>query len=458
MATEKKILLLGAGFVAGPCLEYLLRRPENKVTVACRRLAVAEELCAAFSGAACTPISLDAQNAGALLAAVKEHDIAISLIPYTYHPLVIEACIQAGKHFCSTSYVSAVMQEFDERAKAAGITVMNEIGVDPGIDHLYAMKTITEAHARGAKVRKFTSYCGGLPAPEASNNPLGYKFSWSARGVLLAAGNPSKYLDGGKVVAIDNKSNLSPASAGGGVKEIPIYPAFAFEGYPNRDSTPYSERYGIPEAQTILRGTLRYKGAPAFVKALADLGFLNDDDQPYLAADAPELTWSSLMSKMLGSPEGDADALAAAIVSKANLSESEGARIVTGMRWLGLLGDTVVVKVRSLLDTLAERLAVVMKYEEGERDMIMLQHRFELENADGSTEVRTSTMLEYGIPNGATAMARTVGIPCGIAVQLILDGKLATKGVLAPLAPEIYEPIIEALEKEGIKCVEEVVA
>lgn len=161
---DKKILLLGAGYVAGPCLDYLLRRPENKVTVACRNLATAQALVEGRNN--CVAISLNVQDPAALLAQVEQHDLAISLIPYTYHPLVIEACIQAKKHFCSTSYVSPTMQAFDERAKAAGITVMNEIGVDPGIDHLYAMKTITEAHQRGAKIVSFTSYCGGLPAPE----------------------------------------------------------------------------------------------------------------------------------------------------------------------------------------------------------------------------------------------------------------------------------------------------
>mgnify|MGYP001375515680 CR=1 FL=1 len=197
---------------------------------------------------------------------MAQHDLVISLIPYTFHPLVIEAAMAAKKHFVSTSYVSAVMAGYDAAAKEAGITVMNEIGVDPGIDHLYAMKTITETHARGGQVLSFTSYCGGLPAPECSNNPLGYKLSWSGRGVLLAAGNPAKYLEDGKVVEIPGPRLLYD-----GPKEIHIYPGFNFEGYPNRDSTPYNERYGIPECQTVLRGTLRYKGNPAFIRSLGQV-------------------------------------------------------------------------------------------------------------------------------------------------------------------------------------------
>eukprot|EP00051_Salpingoeca_urceolata_P026413 m.477223 g.477223 ORF g.477223 m.477223 type:complete len:452 (-) comp20778_c0_seq1:139-1494(-) len=446
-----KALVLGSGFVAEPCIDYLLRRPENEVTVACRGVEKAQALTAGKANT--TAIALDVQDADALLKAVSEHDVVISLIPYTYHPLVIEAAVKAKKHFVSTSYVSPTMQGFDDRAKEAGITVMNEIGVDPGIDHLYAMKTIDETHKAGGKVLSFLSYCGGLPAPEASNNPLGYKLSWSGRGVLLAAKNPAKYWEDGKVIEIASENLLSE-----GPKEIPIYPAFAFEGYPNRDSTPYKERYGIPEAQTILRGTLRYKGNPSFVKALADAGFMNDDDQDYLAADAADLKWCELTAKVVGAASANADAVAEAFVKKANLEESpERKRIVAGIRWLGLLSDDTVKRDRSILDTLAALLGDKLKYEDGERDMIMLQHRFVIERADGKTEVRTSTMNEYGIPNGATAMARTVGIPCGIAVQLVLDGKISKKGVLAPLSADLYEPLIAELEKEGLGCKEEVV-
>eukprot|EP00730_Choanoeca_flexa_P013244 TRINITY_DN5109_c0_g1_i1.p1 TRINITY_DN5109_c0_g1~~TRINITY_DN5109_c0_g1_i1.p1 ORF type:complete len:450 (+),score=150.86 TRINITY_DN5109_c0_g1_i1:48-1397(+) len=444
-----KILLLGAGFVAGPCLDYLLRRDDNQITVACRTLEKATNLVG--GRARCQAQALDVKNADALLEAVKQHDLVISLIPYTFHPLVIEAAIAAKKHFVSTSYVSATMAGYDQQAKDAGITVLNEIGVDPGIDHLYAKQIIDRVHDEGGKIDSFTSYCGGLPAPEASNNPLGYKFSWSARGVLLAAGNNARHLEDGKVVEVN-----SPALLSEGVREIPIYPAFAFEGYPNRDSVPYSERYNIPEAKTVVRGTLRYKGNPAFVKSFADAGFLNDDPQDYLQESASPIAWCAVMAKLLGCGEGE-DELSATYSKKAGLDNSpERARILAGLKWFGLFSNEQVPRKSSLLDSLAEQLAIKLKYQDGERDMIMMQHKFHITKADGAKEIRTSTMLEYGIPHGATAMARTVGIPCGIAVQLVLDGKITEKGVLAPLTPNLYNPIIELLEAEGIACKEEI--
>ncbi|KAG0290418.1 saccharopine dehydrogenase (NADP+, L-glutamate-forming), partial [Dissophora globulifera] len=282
MAT-KKILLLGSGFVAEPCVEYLCRRPENKVTIAARRLNIAQELAAAYPNT--TAIALDVADEVALDAAVAEHDLVISLIPYTNHPLVIKSAIKAKVHVVTTSYVSPAMMAYDEAAKAAGIVVMNEIGVDPGVDHLYALKTINEVHAEGGKIISFLSYCGGLPAPEASNNPLGYKFSWSSRGVLLALKNDAKFYENGEIVEYSGDDLMNSA------KPIPIYPAFAFVGYPNRDSTPYKERYNIPEAQTILRGTLRYAGFPEFVKTLVDIGFLDDASQDFLAPSASEIAW-----------------------------------------------------------------------------------------------------------------------------------------------------------------------
>lgn len=224
-------------------------------------------------------------------------DVAISLIPYTYHATVIKAAIAQKKHVVTTSYVSPAMMELDAAAKEAGITVMNEIGLDPGIDHLYAVKTIDEVHKAGGKITSFLSYCGGLPAPENSDNPLGYKFSWSSRGVLLALRNAAKYYKDGKVVEIAGPELMAAA------KPYFIYPGYAFVAYPNRDSTPYLERYSIPEAQTVVRGTLRYQGFPEFIRTLVDLGFLSDEEQDFLKPiiDAPVLTWKEATAKIVGS-------------------------------------------------------------------------------------------------------------------------------------------------------------
>ncbi|KAG9963748.1 saccharopine reductase, partial [Aureobasidium melanogenum] len=200
----------------------------------------AKKLCEGLKN--CYPISLDVNDSAALEHEIGKNAVVISLIPYTYHAQVIKAAINQKKHVVTTSYVSPAMLELDAAAKEAGITVMNEIGLDPGIDHLYAVKTIDEVHKAGGKITSFLSYCGGLPAPECSDNPLGYKFSWSSRGVLLALRNQASYFQDDKIVEVAGPELMATA------KPYFIYPGYAFVAYPNRDSTPYRERYAIPEA------------------------------------------------------------------------------------------------------------------------------------------------------------------------------------------------------------------
>jgi len=192
------------------------------VTVACRHVEAAEKFCQGLEN--CHPVALDVTNDEALDAAVAKVDLVISLIPYTFHATVIKSAIRNKKHVVTTSYVSPAMLELDEQAKEAGITVMNEIGLDPGLDHLYAVGIIEDVHKNGGKVNSFYSFCGGLPAPEASDNPLGYKFSWSSRGVLLALRNSARYYKDGKVV------DVSGAELMGVAKPYLIYPGYNFVG------------------------------------------------------------------------------------------------------------------------------------------------------------------------------------------------------------------------------------
>lgn len=225
--------------------------------------------------------------------------------------------------------------ELDEEAKKAGITVMNEIGLDPGIDHLYAIKTIEEVHKAGGNILSFLSYCGGLPAPEASDNPLGYKFSWSSCGVLLALRNAAKYYKDGKVVDIAGKDLMGTA------KLYFIYPGYAFVAYPNRDSTPYKERYNIPEAQTIIRGTLRYQGFPEFVRVLVDMGFLSDEIQPFLKE---PIAWKEATQKILATSSSTEEDLKFSIASKAYFKDAEEKeRILAGLRWVGIFSDEKII-------------------------------------------------------------------------------------------------------------------
>ncbi|KAJ3458541.1 hypothetical protein MRS44_012650 [Fusarium solani] len=277
---------------------------------ACRTLGTAKKLSEGVNLA--TPISLDVSDEKALDAEVAKHDLVISLIPYTFHALVIKSAIRNKKNVVTTSYVSPAMMELDEEAKAAGITVMNEIGVDPGVDHLYAVKTIEEVHAEGGKILSFLSYCGGLPAPEVSGNPLGYKFSWSSRGVLLALRNAARYYQDGKIADVASKDLM------GTTKPYFIYPGFAF-------------------AETIIRGTLRYQGFPQLIRVLVQIGFLDDTAQEALSQ---PIAWNEATKIIVGAKSSSAADLEEAIVSKATFDSPEDQkRILSGLRWIGLFSD-----------------------------------------------------------------------------------------------------------------------
>ena len=414
----------------------------SNVLTACRTLESAKKLCQGVTNT--RPISLDVNDEAALDAEVERSDLVISLIPYTYHATVIKSAIRKKTNVVTTSYVSPAMQELEPQVKEAGITVMNEIGVDPGVDHLWAIKTIEEVHKEGGKINGFLSYCGGLPAPEASGNPLGYKFSWSSRGVLLALRNAAKFYKDGKVQEISGPELMGHA------KPYFIYPGFAFVAYPNRDSTPYRERYSIPEAQTVIRGTLRYQGFPEFIKVLVDIGFLSEDKHDFLSKPIP---WAEATQKILGATSKSQSDLAWAISSKTQFSNTEEKeRILRGMAELGLFSATPITPRDTALDTLCATLEEKMQYETGERDMVMLQHKFQIEHKDGRKETRTSTMVEYGDPKGYSAMAKLVGVPCAVACLMVLDGRISKKGVLAPVSWDLAGPLLTELkEKYGIE-------
>lgn len=448
--SSKTVLLLGAGFVTRPCAE-LLSKDGVKVTVACRTLGSAEKLAAGLDNV--TPISLDVDNADELDGQVAKVDLVISLIPYVHHVKVIKSAIRQKKNVVTTSYISPAMQELDEEAKQAGITVFNEIGLDPGIDHLYAVKTIKDVHDEGGKIKTFRSFCGGLPAPESSDNPLGYKFSWSPRGVLLALSRYAQYIEDGQ------EKELTPENLMEAAKPYPGYPGYSFVAYPNGNSVPYRERYGIPEADTIIRGTLRYSVFPKMASTFRDLGFLSEEKVDYLDSTKEPVSWAEALANVTGATSSKEADLIWAVSSKTQFaSTEEKERIVAGLRWFGMLSEKVKVTPRDTpLDTLCATLEQKMALEDGDRDMIFLQHTFGIEKADGSKITRTSTLVQYGAPTGSdkpSAMAELVGVPCALAVEKVLDGTITKKGVFAPMDWEVASVMIEALEKRGIKLTE----
>jgi len=431
----KKILILGAGLVAGAHTRYLLEQPDFHVTVASRTLRKAQDIVKGYPNGEARQLNVN--DEAALEDLISQADLSVSLLPYAHHPTVARLCIKHRKHMVTTSYVKETMAKLDGAAKEAGVMVLNEIGVDPGIDHMAAMKIIHQVQRDGGEITSFKSWCGGLPAPEANTNPYGYKFSWSPKGVLLASRNSARYLEDGKQVVIPGEELFDhrwivPVEVEGEVID--------FEGYPNRDSLPYMKTYGIKTTQTMFRGTLRNAGWCETLKKIVDLGLIGTDKLDGIAG----LTFAQLTARLIGSTGDLKKDLAA------HLDIAEDSKVMERLEWLGLLSDAPLPpKKNTPIDILTAQMLEKMGYEEGERDLLLLQHEFVAEYPDHKQEI-TATMVDFGIPHGDTSMSRTVGLPAAIGVRLILQGKINLTGVHTPVVPEIYEPVLAELEELGI--------
>ncbi len=433
----KKVLVLGAGMVSRPLVRFLLEKGFH-VTVASRTVAKAEALVDGHPNGVAMALNVE-KEMDRLEKLVSEHDLSVSLLPYTYHPVVARLCIKHRKHMVTTSYVSDEMRSLDREAKGAGVLLLNEIGLDPGIDHMSAMRVIHDVHERGGRVVMFSSCCGALPAHDSNNNPFGYKFSWSPRGVLLASRNSARFKRDGEIVEIPGEDLFDNYW----FKEVPG--VGVFENYPNRNSVPYGDLYGIPEAKTVYRGTLRFVGWCETMKKIRELGFLELDEVEDLGG------------------KKYADVLRSVVGGNGNLVEDMAnylgvpptAALIKRLEWLGLTSEEVIPEgTTTMLDALGNLMFKKLAMEPGDRDMVVLFDEFVSEFPDGHVEYTTSTLVDYGIPGGDTAVARTVALPAAIAVKLILEGEINVTGVHIPVIPEIYNPVLDGLENLGIKCVE----
>jgi saccharopine dehydrogenase-like NADP-dependent oxidoreductase len=434
---NKRVLVFGAGLVTGPLVEYLLARGYT-VTIACRTPAKGQSLAGQHSHASVIEFDI-ARDEARIDGLLDGCDLAVSMLPYIHHVTLARRCVAKRKPLVTTSYVSDAMRALDGAARDAGIVLLNEVGLDPGIDHMSAMSIIDRVKAEGGRVASFSSYCGGLPAPEANTNPLGYKFSWSPRGVLLASRNSACFLRDGRQVDIPGAALFSNYNM------VEIAGLGAFEGYPNRSSLPYLELYGITGASGMFRGTLRNAGWCDALKAMADLGLLDD-----ALSDWSGRTHLDMLTRRL--PAGSAAEARQAVASFLGLPVT--AHPVKVLEWLGLFDSTHLDQVStSPLDILVGIMLSKMSYAPGERDMVILRHEFIAESAT-KRELITSTLVDYGIPNGQSSMSRTVGIPAAIAISLILEGKVQAKGVQIPVTREWYAPILSELERLGIRFVE----
>ncbi|KAL6560083.1 hypothetical protein OROHE_006321 [Orobanche hederae] len=485
------ILILGAGRVCRPAAEFLTslehgsskRWLNSHKTGGSKEKSVHDEvknmkqITEGIPNA--TAVQLDIMNREDLCNYISQVDVVISLLPPSCHNVIASACIQEyaeiitlnlstmsfGKNLVTASYVDDSMSKLDELAKSSGITVLCEMGLDPGIDHMMAMKMIDQAHERGGKIKSFTSYCGGLPSPDAANNPLAYKFSWSPAGAIRAGRNPAMYRYHGEIVCVDGDKLYDSASR----LRLPDFPAFALECLPNRNSLVYGDLYGIEnEASTIFRGTLRYEGFGVIMGTLARLGFFNTEATPILK----NKTGLTYITFLLGLLDCDTKDLAESIIGEQwivdritnlGLSKEREAALKTAKTivFLGFLEKAEIpTSCQCAFDVTCLRMEERLAYSGIEKDMVLLHHEVEVDFPDGKpTEKHRATLMEFGRTDGArsyTAMALTVGIPAAIGALLLLGNNVKAKGVLRPLDPEIYEPALEIIKAYGFKLLEKI--
>jgi saccharopine dehydrogenase-like NADP-dependent oxidoreductase len=434
----KKVLILGAGLVSKPGVTYLLQDKEILLTVASRTVSKAEKLVEGFENGVARQI--DVADQAELESLIKDNDIIVSLLPWIHHIKVARLCLKNNKHMATTSYVSAEMRQLDQQARDKNLLFLNEIGVDPGIDHMSAMKIIDEVHEEGGRVVHFYSYCGGLPAPDDNDNPFGYKFSWSPKGVVLASKSPAQFLENNAKINIEGKELFANYR----IEEVEGLGTF--EVYPNRDSMPYKELYGLKEAETVLRGTYRNQGWCTTFKKIVDMGLVNDQPDDTLK----NISYRKMIANLMGIE--DSDRVIEEVAKRLNLDKDSD--VIKRLEWLGLFSEEQIPDYDNLVDILSHRLLEKLVYKEGERDMILLRHKFIVQNKDGSKDLITSTLIDYGIPGGDTSMARTVSLPLAIAVQMMAHGQIQLTGVQIPITKALYQPVLTKLAEQEIKMIE----
>ncbi|XP_061361487.1 alpha-aminoadipic semialdehyde synthase isoform X1 [Gastrolobium bilobum] len=474
-------LILGAGRVCQPAAEMLssIGRPSSsqwcktllyddledqtdvKVIVGSLYLKDAEQIVEGIPNV--TGIQLDVMDRASLCECISQVDVVISLLPPSCHVIVANACIELKKHLVTASYVDSSMSMLDDRAKDAGITILGEMGLDPGIDHMMAMKMIDQAHLRKGKIKSFNSYCGGLPSPEAANNPLAYKFSWNPKGAIRAGRNPATYKYCGETIHIDGDDLYDSATR----LRIPDFPAFALECLPNRNSLLYGDLYGIgSEASTIFRGTLRYEGFSEIMGTLSRIGLFNNEVHPILQNEQRP-TFRKFLFELLKVVSEDPDGqlieekeIMERILTVGNCKDQRSAmKTAKTIIFLGLLEQTEVpASCQSAFDVICFRMEEKLSYSSTEKDMVFLHHEVEVEYPESQlTENHRATLLEFGkTVDGKTtsAMALTVGIPAAVGALLLLTNKIQTRGVLRPIQPEVYNPALDIIQAYGIKLTE----
>ncbi len=439
----KKILVIGAGLSSSYLIKYLLANAKNEnwiVTVADQNIALAKQkigkskqgIALAFN----INIKTERENA------IKNADLVVSLLPPTLHIIAAQDCITYKKNLVTASYVTPQMQSLNTEALKANVLFLNEIGLDPGIDHLSAMELIHKIKKNGGEVTSFKSFCGGLVAPEFDTNPWNYKFTWNPRNVVLAGQATAQYLENGLIKFIPPNRIFEQTET------VNITNYGAFESYANRDSLSYIVPYGLQNANTVLRGTLRKKGFSQSWNLLVKLGLTDDSFNIHNSA---TLTYRNLVASFLiGANNKNVEDTFCAF-----LNISKTSKDFKRVKWLGLFTNEVIgLENATPAQILQHLLQQKWFLEKTDLDMIVMKHEIEFISNNKKQKV-CSSLIVKGEDKTYTAMAKTVGLPMAIACKLILQNKIKAKGVCLPITEEFYKPILAELNKFGVQFIEE---
>ncbi|HTB05640.1 MAG TPA: saccharopine dehydrogenase C-terminal domain-containing protein [Bacteroidia bacterium] len=433
----KKVLILGAGRSASSLIQYLLNAATTynyEITVADASIDLVNQKTENHPKS--RALALDISDMAHTIEEIERADIVISMLPAALHPKIAEQCVKLKKSMVTASYVSPEMKALDADARKAGIILMNEAGLDPGIDHASAMKIIHHIQESGGELLSFKSYTGGLIAPESNDNPWGYKFTWNPRNVVLAGQGTAKYIQDGKYVYIPYGKLFSR------LENIHFEGLGDFTGYANRDSLSYRSVYGIENIPTLLRGTLRM---PFYCEAWNVFVQLGITDDTYHIEGSEKMSFREFIESFIPTGKGD---------NKQRLAEYVGipakSKIMDMLEWLGIFENTPIkLKDATPAQILQALLEEKWKLKEGDIDMIVMQHQFEY-MLKGKKQSILSSLVVKGDDAIHTAMAKTVGLPIGILTKLILNGQITNKGVCIPIVKEIYNPLLQELEGLGV--------
>jgi saccharopine dehydrogenase-like NADP-dependent oxidoreductase len=375
---------------------------------------------------------------------IENTDIVISMLPASMHIVVAEDCVRLCKNLVTASYVSKEIFALDEKAKNAGIILLNEIGLDPGIDHMSAMQVIDSIKENGGELTSFKSFCGGLVHPDYDTNPWHYKFTWNPRNVVLAGQGTAQYIKHGRYKYIPYHKLFERT------EQMNILDAGEFEGYANRDSLNYRKAYGLEKIPTLFRGTLRRKGFCKSWNMFVQLGMTDDT---YKVENAENMTYREFINLFF--PFNNKMSVEKKFCDYLNISiDSDEFKKA---QWLGVFSDTNIgmkdATPAQILQKICEE-----KWTLGveDKDMIVMQHQFEYVQ-NGEQKKLNSSLLVFGDDPRYTAMAKTVGLPVAIATKLILSGEINSVGVKIPTTKDIYIPVLKELSENGINFVEELV-